>query len=82
MRTTLIHNKVCKNKIQIYRNKPPNKSQDDPCRPRKVIIVRIWLDFYDDDMLPWVLSSIHIQRAIPSCGMVVIAMKTGKGFWN
>jgi hypothetical protein len=26
---------------------------DDPCRLRQVIIVHIWLDFYEDDMLPW-----------------------------
>jgi hypothetical protein len=25
-------------------------------------MIRIWLDFYEDDMSPWVLSSIHIQR--------------------
>jgi hypothetical protein len=33
-----------------------------------VHIVRIWLDFYEDDMWPWALSSIHILRyyAIPS----------------
>jgi hypothetical protein len=30
------------------------------CRHR-----RIWLDFYEDDMLPWVLSRIHIQQEIP-----------------
>ncbi len=41
---------------------------DDPCRLRPVIIIRIWLDFYEDDMLPWVLASIHIQRLYPSLG--------------
>ncbi len=25
--------------------------------------IRNWLDFYEDDMSPWVLSSIHIQRS-------------------
>jgi hypothetical protein len=32
------------------------------CRLRQVLMIRIWLDFYEDDMSPWVLSSIHIQR--------------------
>jgi hypothetical protein len=32
------------------------------CRLRQVTLIRIWLDFYEDDMSPWVLSSIHIQR--------------------
>jgi hypothetical protein len=31
-------------------------------RLKQVIITRICLDFYEDDMLPWVMSSIHIQR--------------------
>ena len=31
-------------------------------RLRHVIIVRIWLYFCEDDMSPWVLFSIHIQR--------------------
>jgi hypothetical protein len=35
---------------------------DDRCRLNQVFIIRIWLDFYEDDMSPWVLSSIHIQR--------------------
>jgi hypothetical protein len=38
-------------------------------------MIRIWLDFYEDDMLPWVLSSIHIQRAGP-----LIRTKTTKSF--
>jgi hypothetical protein len=31
------------------------------------IIIRIWLDFYEDDMLPWVLSraGIHKQKLNP-----------------
>ncbi len=40
----------------------PNECKDDPCRLRQVIIKRIWPDFYEDDLSPWVLSSIHIQR--------------------
>ncbi len=27
--------------------------------------IRNWLDFYEDDMSPWVLFSIHIQRPYP-----------------
>ncbi len=38
------------------------------CRLRQVLMIRIWLDFYEDDMLPWVLSSIHIQRKSPYLG--------------
>jgi hypothetical protein len=49
--------------IPNNRKKSPQKMLDDPCRLRQVIIVRIWLDFYEDDMLPWVLASIHIQRS-------------------
>ncbi len=48
--------------VPMYRNKSPQKISVDPCRLRQVIITRIWLDFYEDDRLPWVLSSIHIQR--------------------
>jgi hypothetical protein len=47
--------------VPIYRNKSPQKISVDPCRLRQVIIIRIWLDFYEDDRLPWVRSSIHIQ---------------------
>jgi hypothetical protein len=39
----------------------------DPYRLRQVIIVRIWLDFYEDNMLPCVLSSIHIQ----GCNIII-----------
>jgi hypothetical protein len=49
-------------KIQIYRKKPPQRILGDPCRLTQVLMICIWLDFYKDDMLPWVLSSIHIQR--------------------
>ncbi len=31
--------------IQIYRKKPPQRILGDPCRPRQVLIIRIWLDF-------------------------------------
>jgi hypothetical protein len=40
----------------------PKECQDDPCRLIQVINIRIWLDFYEDDMSPWVQSSIRIQR--------------------
>ncbi len=36
------------------------------CSLRHVLIIRIWLDFYEDDMSPWVLASIHIQRLYTS----------------
>jgi hypothetical protein len=49
-------------KIQIYRKKPPQRILGEPCRLRQVLMIRIWLHFYEDDMSPWVLSSIHIQR--------------------
>jgi hypothetical protein len=35
---------------------------DVPCRLKPVLILHIWLDSYEDDMLPWVLSNVLIQR--------------------
>jgi hypothetical protein len=29
-------------------------------------LLRIWIDFCEDDMSPWVLSSIHIQQYLPN----------------
>jgi hypothetical protein len=57
----LIHNKIFK----LPEIDHPKECRDDPCRLRQVIIIRIWLDFYEDDMSRWVLSSIHIQRSAP-----------------
>jgi hypothetical protein len=34
----------------------------DGCHLRQVIVIRIWLDTYEDDIFPWVLSNIHIQQ--------------------
>jgi hypothetical protein len=36
-------------------------------------MIRIWLDFYEDDMSPWVLSSIHIQRLIAPVSALTIS---------
>ncbi len=52
-------------KVQIYRKKTtPNNIKVTPADWDRVLIIRIWLDFYEDDMSPWVLSSIHIQRLL------------------
>ncbi len=44
----------------------PKEYKDYPCCLRQVFIIRIWQDFYKEDLSPWVLSSIHIQRIIPT----------------
>jgi hypothetical protein len=43
--------------------------QGDPGPLRKVLIVHIWQDFYQDNMSPWVLSSIHVQRLETFCSV-------------
>ncbi len=49
--------------VPMYRNKSPQKMSVAPAPAWQVIIISIWLEFYEDDRwLPWVLSSIHIQR--------------------
>ncbi len=39
----------------------PKGYNDNPCRRRQVLIIRIWLDFYEDKMSPWVLFSIYVH---------------------
>jgi hypothetical protein len=48
---------------QFTERNHPEEYKDDPCRMRQVLNIHIWLDFYEDDMSPWVLSSIHIQQS-------------------
>jgi hypothetical protein len=43
-------------KLKYTERNHPKEYSGDPCRRRQVLI-RIWLDFYKDDMSPWVLSS-------------------------
>jgi hypothetical protein len=45
---------ILKNKNKYTVRNQPKECEDEPCRPSQVIIIRIWLDFYEDDMLPWV----------------------------
>ncbi len=68
-----IHNKVYNNNVntkKVYTKIPNIQKEFTPkkikmTRLRQVIFVRIWLDFYEDDMSPWVLSSIRFQRGVP-----------------
>jgi hypothetical protein len=61
----------------------PKEYQGDPCRQRQVLTVRIWLDFYEDDMSPWALSGIHIQRVAANY-ILVLRPRTAKvsGPWT
>ncbi len=49
--------------IEKYKKITPRNVKMTPAALRQVHILRIWLDFYEDDMSPWVLSCIHIQRS-------------------
>jgi hypothetical protein len=54
--------------IQIYRKKPPQRifRWPLPSKEGTYSIIPIWLDFYVDDMSPWVLSSIPVQQVYTS----------------
>jgi hypothetical protein len=58
----------------------PKECQDDPCRLIQVINIRIWLDFYEDDMSPWVLSSKRIQRenSTKPCTVLVVHLPSSE----
>jgi hypothetical protein len=43
-------------KFKYTERNQPKEYQGDPCHLRQLLILRIWLDFYEDDMPPWVLS--------------------------
>ncbi len=53
---------ILKNSKYTEINQSPQSMLRWPLPFATGIIIRSWLDFYEDDMLPWVLSSIHIQR--------------------
>jgi hypothetical protein len=49
-------------KFKYTERNHPKEYEGDPCCLRHLLILGIWLDFYEDDMSPWILSSIHIQH--------------------
>ncbi len=50
-------------KIQIYRKNPPQRILSWPLPSKAGTYNTQLAGFYEDDMSPWVLSSIHIQRS-------------------
>ncbi len=54
----------------------PKEYSNGPCRLKPVLILCIWWDFCEDDMLPWVLSSILIQRYLQRvcCHVYVVSI--------
>ncbi len=53
-------------KFKYTERNHPKEYLGDPCFLRQLLIIRIRLDFYEDYMSPWVLSSIHIQWFNPT----------------
>jgi hypothetical protein len=55
-------------KIQMYWKKPPQRILRWPLPSKEGTYCTHLAGFYEDDMSPWVLSSIHIQRFACSVG--------------